>query len=318
MTARLRSTLVVVFVAALAAGALTACGGSSISVTATFDDVGDMVKNHSVQVADVRVGRITAIELTDDFRARVTMSLDASVPVPADVVPIVSKTSLLGEKYIELRPAGEPDEGPFLRDGDDLGDGIETPELEYVAERAIGLLGAVVANDVAALIRTGAEGFGGRGTELRSIIDDLAVISSTLAERSGDIAAIIDGFDRTAATLAAGDRDVDSLLVELAETTQILADNRDRALGALQQLSRLASVQNDLLDRFRSDVDRQIKQADVILGEVAAATGELGLVVDWLDQFLVALPLGIPGEFTQVYMWAVPASEDPRSPGGGP
>ena len=31
---------------------------------------------HAVQVADVRVGRITGIELTDDYRAEVTMEID--------------------------------------------------------------------------------------------------------------------------------------------------------------------------------------------------------------------------------------------------
>jgi phospholipid/cholesterol/gamma-HCH transport system substrate-binding protein len=287
-------------------------------VTATFDDVGDLVTQHSVQMADIRVGRVTSIDLTDDFRARVTMSLDGSVKIPKDSTPVVSKTSLLGEKYIELRPTGEAHEGPFLQDGDDLGEGIEAPELEFVAEQAIGLLGAVVSDDIAAMIETGAVGFGGRGQELRSIIDDLTTISATLAARSGEIAGIIDGLDRAAATLADNDAQVDALLTNLSDTTGVLVENRDRAVAALEQLTRLASVQNDVLNRFRADIDRQIGQADVILAEVAAASGELENVLIWLDQFITNLPLGIPGDFTQVYMWGISAESDDRSPGGGP
>lgn len=300
------------------AGALSACGGGgTITLTATFDDVGDMVARHSVQLADIRVGEITKIELTDDFRARVTMEVDGSIPIPQDVVPVVGKTSLLGEKFIELRPEGESDEGPFLVDGADLGVGIEAPELEYVAEKAIGLLGAVVSTDIATLIDTGAEGFGGRGADLRRLIDNLGVISQTLADRSQQIGTIIDGLDRATQTLAAGDDDISRLLANLAETTQVLVDNRQKALDALQALSRLAGIQNDLLDRYQTDLDRQIGQVDAILVRVASNSADVERLVTWLDRFITKLPQGIPGDFTQVYMWVVPQPDDPRTNGGG-
>ena len=48
-------------VALVMATLLSACGGGSYSVTATFDDVGDLQKSGAVQVADVRVGRISSI-----------------------------------------------------------------------------------------------------------------------------------------------------------------------------------------------------------------------------------------------------------------
>ena len=46
-----------------------------MELTAVFTDVGDLVAGHSVQVADVRVGSITGIELTDDYQAKVTMRI---------------------------------------------------------------------------------------------------------------------------------------------------------------------------------------------------------------------------------------------------
>ena len=49
---------------ALAMTLLSACGQGSYTVTATFDDVGDLQKSGSVQVADVRVGKISGISLT--------------------------------------------------------------------------------------------------------------------------------------------------------------------------------------------------------------------------------------------------------------
>ena len=307
--------LVTVVAAAVLAGALTACSGSdSITVTASFDDVGDLVSGHSVQVADVRVGRVTGIELTDDFNAEVTMSVRESAKVPRRSTAYLRTTSLLGEKFVELRPndTDHPARGPYLRDGDRIEQTGEAPEIEFFAEEAITVLGAVTGDDIATLVDTGAEAFGGRGADLRSLISDLATISATLASRTGEITAIIDNLDRATATLANGSDDVSQLLVNLATTTQVLSDNRNRAVSALQQLSRLAAVQNDLLERYASDMDRQLKQIDAIVAVAASQTGEVERVVDWLDRFLASTPRVIPKDMTQVYMWLVPEPTDPR------
>jgi phospholipid/cholesterol/gamma-HCH transport system substrate-binding protein len=307
-------------VAALATVGLPACGGpATIQLTATFDDVGDLVRNHAVQVADVRVGRVTGIELTRDFRARVTMRIRADVKVPRASTAYLRTTSLLGEKFIELRPddPAHPDRGPYLRDGDDLGRGRAAPEIEFVAEQAITVLGAVSAGDVATLVDTGAAGFGGRGSELRSLVSDLSAISATLADRSKEIAAIVDHLDRASATLAPDAEAVGSLFGRLAETARILAENRQRAVDALAQLGRLAAVQNEVLDRYVADVDRQVKQVSAILEVAAGQTAEVGSLVDWLATFTANLPRVVPEDFTQVYFWLVPEGSDPRSGGGG-
>src|SRR5207302_4490863 len=140
---------------------------------------------------------------------------------------------------------------------------------------------------------------------LRSLIGELSTISATLASRTNEIGRIIDGFDTTATALANGKGDLDGLLVNLADTTRVLADNRQRAVNALAQLSRLAGVQDEVLARYHADIDRQIKQVDAIVSVAAGQTNELGLLVDWLDRFTVAVPKVIPGDFTQVYLWVV-------------
>ena len=110
--ARPRRLTAVLLGVALGTTLLSACGKGSYTVTATFDDVGDLQKSGSVQVADVRVGKISGISLTPDFRAKVTMSLTKSAHVPKNSKALVRTTSLLGEKFIELRPLGPPTQAP--------------------------------------------------------------------------------------------------------------------------------------------------------------------------------------------------------------
>ena len=314
MRATTRSLLLVVVIAALALG-LSGCNRERTTITATFDDVGDLVPRHSVQVADVRVGSISRIRLTDDFRAEVTMALDPDVRIPKESQALVRTTSLLGEKFVELRPLGDPAEGPFLADGDVIRTARQAPELEFVAQEAVEVLGAVVATDVATLVESGAESFAGRGEDLHALLADLATISRTFASRTEEIGRIIDGLDQTTSTLAAGSAELEALFANLAETTQVLADNRERAIRALEQLSRLAAVQGDIMSRYRADIERQIAQVDAIVAVAAGQTAELGLVVDWLNRFVVGLPTVVVGDFTQVYGWFIPVEEDPRPQG---
>jgi len=313
--------------AQLVAGALaTALAASSctlpgrvegpVELTVVFDDVGDLVAGHSVQVADVRVGSITGIELTDDYRARVTMKVKDDLDLPANSEAVLRTTSLLGEKFIELRPPrdeeGEVVPAPgTLADGDEIAEAIQAPELEFVAEEAVQVLAGVVTNDLSTLIETGAVGFGGRASELGSLIDSLSVVSSTMADQTGNIVAIIDDLDRATATLAAGAGDIDQLLVNLVDTTTVLAENRDLTLQTLRDLTRLARAQNELVFQpFREDLERQISQLDVVLNLVAAQRAEVGSLLEWLAAFSLKAPKGIPEDFAQVYAWFQPAPMD--------
>jgi phospholipid/cholesterol/gamma-HCH transport system substrate-binding protein len=285
-----------------------------VEVTAIFSDVGDLVAGHSVQVADVRVGSITSIELTKDFRAKVTMRIKDGLDLPADSQAILRTTSLLGEKFVELRPPKEPKDKAILVDGARIpaSHTTEAPELEFVADEAVQILGSVGGSDLHTLIETGAVGFGGRAAELGSLVDSLGTVSATLAEQTGNIVTIINGLDQTTRTLAAGSADLDALLVNLSATTKVLADNRELALQTLRDLTRLAKAQNDeVFGPYRDQLDRQIKQLDAIVGLVAAQRGEVATLVDWLVQFTAKIPKGAPGDFAQVYGWfEIAALED--------
>lgn len=311
--------LATLLIGAVAASGCTLPGRveGPVELTATFDDVGDLVSGHSVQVADVRVGSITGIELTKDYKAKVTMRVKDGLELPDTSEALLRTTSLLGEKFVELRPARDADgnEAPssdILRNGDQIVRATQAPELEFVAEEAVNLLAGVASNDLSALIETGAVGFGGRAAELGSLIDSLSVVSDTLADQTDNIVTIIDGLDQATTTLANGSERVDRLLVNLADTTKVLADNRELTLQTLRDLTRVARAHNEIVfEPFRADIDRQIRQLDAILQIVAGQREEVGVLVDWLAVFTGKAPLGVPDDFAQVYAWAQPSFLEP-------
>jgi phospholipid/cholesterol/gamma-HCH transport system substrate-binding protein len=308
MTRFSAARLAVVAAVSLVATACTLPGTvrGSREVTATFDDVGDLVVGHSVQVADVRIGSIVDIELTDDYRAEVTMSIKDDLFVPVESRALLRTTSLLGEKFIELRPLDEDDpmSGANISDGDVITETATAPELEFVTEQAVQILGAVVSSDVATLVETGAIGFGGRAAELTSLVDDLTTVSGTLADQTDELVRIIDALDRSTATLAGASDDIDSLLVNLADTAMVLADNRDEAIEAIRQLTRLAKVQNDnIFEPYLAEVDNQIKQIDAILAEVDRNQAQVAELLRWTARFADKVPKAIPDDFAQVFVY---------------
>lgn len=310
MKRQLRIGALVAVAASLTAGCtLPGRVQGPVELTAVFDDVGDLVSGHSVQVADVRVGSVVGIELTDDYRARVTMSIKDDLELPADSEAVLRTTSLLGEKFIEIRAPEESSEGgDILVDGAEVARTSRAPELEFVAEEAVNLLGGVASNDLATLIETGSVGFGGRAVELASLLDSLSTVSGVLADQTDNIVTVIDGLDEATSTLAGGAERVDQLLINLADTTQVLADNRELTLQTLRDLTRLAADQNDFVfEPYRADMDRQIQQLDAILAIVAGQREEVGVLADWLAEFTRKTPLGVPGDFAQVYGWFQPA-----------
>jgi phospholipid/cholesterol/gamma-HCH transport system substrate-binding protein len=299
----------------LLAGALLAAGCAlpgqtegPVQLTATFSDVGDLVTGHSVQVADVRVGSVTKIQLTKDYKAKVTMKIKDGLHLPADSVAILRTTSLLGEKFIELRPPAadhaHPASKAVLVDGDAIGHTRAAPELEFVAEEAVNVLGAVTANDLANLVQTGGVGFAGRSVELGQLIDSLSGVSHTLAGQTSNIVSIIDGLDKATSTVAASDQQLDALLVNLSKTTQVLSDNRQLTLQTLRDITRLAKAQNtEVFEPYKTKVEAQVRQLDAVLDLVAQRRGELATLADWLVQFVQKTPKGVPQDFAQIYIW---------------
>jgi phospholipid/cholesterol/gamma-HCH transport system substrate-binding protein len=315
-----RSVAVLVVLAFVAAG-LTACSSGGLKLTAYFNDTGDLQTRGSVQMADVRIGTISKITLAPDFRSKVVMTVKSGVRIPKNSQAQLQDTSLLGEKFVALVPNGDPNQGPFLRSADTIDQTSKAPELEFVAQSAIELLSAVNTTSIATLVNTGAQVVAGRGPELTSLIRDLNSVSATLASRTTQIGQVIDNLDHATQTLAAGAPDLSSLLVNLSQTTQILSKNRDQVVTDLAALTKLAQAGDYSLQKYGADIDREIRQIDVITGSLANAQGQVANLIDWLQRFVVAAPKVVGNDpagtvscptpnrctgWAQVYMWAVP------------
>lgn len=73
------------------------------TITARFASIGDLRESAPVRIAGVNVGQVGKIELVG-YVARIQLSIDASVAVPADTIASIRTSGLLGESFVSLSP----------------------------------------------------------------------------------------------------------------------------------------------------------------------------------------------------------------------
>jgi len=114
-------------------GGVESLRAGGLQLTATFDESGGLKKRAQVVIGGVRVGQVKSIDLSDDFRARVTLDVDQKLALPADTSASILTSGVLGDQYIALEPGGEPD---MLRSGEP----IQFTQSAVILERLIGKL----------------------------------------------------------------------------------------------------------------------------------------------------------------------------------
>ena len=128
-------TLIALGLAVLATAVLMFRAGGDYRVTLTLDNAGQLVRGNQVKVGGRPVGLVESIELADDSRARIELSIDRDLaPLHEGSVMTLRSTSLSGiaNRYLALEPG--PNNAPEIPDGGEIRaeDGREAVDLDQV------------------------------------------------------------------------------------------------------------------------------------------------------------------------------------------
>jgi phospholipid/cholesterol/gamma-HCH transport system substrate-binding protein len=262
--------------AGLAAGlvgmaAMSACSSAPhLSVKATFADVGDLAVHAPVLLDDIKVGSVNGIAL-DGREALVTMAIDRGAHIPSNVVAQVTRTSLLGERVVELQvPAGSPAGPTLLADGQTIRRTEVRPDLEDLVQAGNTVLAPITASEVATLVDEGATGFGNQGPNLRILLDDFQQIVHTYAGQTNTIQSLIESMNQLNTALAAHASAQGQSVANTAQALNVLNDERIRLQNAIHALARLAVGARGILDAHEQDMEAFFSQARTILGVLQA------------------------------------------------
>jgi phospholipid/cholesterol/gamma-HCH transport system substrate-binding protein len=267
---------------ALAAAVLSGCGGGDgVEVRARFDDVGDLAEQAPVLLADIRVGKVTDISL-DGHQALVTMVLDRDADVPRDVIARVRRTSLLGERVIDLViPETLPEDAPSLRTGDLIEETDVRPDLEDLVVEGNDVLAPIAASEVATLVDEGAAGFGEQGDELRALLSNFARITDTYAARTDTLRGVVRSIGEFNAVLARQAGAHARSVASTRRSIRMLREEGRRLEVAVQGLTRLSVAGADIMADHRGEMDRFFDQMNVILGVLRSEQEAIEGLLAW-------------------------------------
>ena len=280
-----------------ALGYAAKCEGTS--VIANFEQVGDLVEAANVQSSDVVIGIVSKIELKG-WEAAVTMCLDENEQVPADVVARVRTTSLLGEKFVDLRPRTEGP--PYLEDGAVLGieDTGKATELEDVFAQLATILGAGNLEDLNRFTASQAEILRDSAGELRTVLAELHEFTDTLAVRKDDMAAAIDSLDHVAREIVDEQGVLKRFLDSFADSSGVLADQKGSLNDLLFSLDRFTRISIRLLEATEAGLDDQFRDLRPVLRTVVRNSARVRETIQTLAVFSQYFPESMPGDYLQL------------------
>ncbi len=115
----------------LTVGGVSYGGPEGMTLYASFDEIGGLKPRAPVVISGVKVGQVTDIELSEQFRAKATLEVDPDLEIPIDSSVSIVTSGLLGDRYLSLQMGGELD---VLVNGDE----ITFSESAVLLERLIG------------------------------------------------------------------------------------------------------------------------------------------------------------------------------------
>jgi phospholipid/cholesterol/gamma-HCH transport system substrate-binding protein len=268
----------------LLAGALASCGGSeAMQIQARFSDVGDLAPRAPVMMADVKIGTVDSISL-DQRRglALVTMNIEPTARVPVDAVARVRRTSLLGERIVDLVvPNDTPLSAPVLHDGGTIRQTEVRPDLEDLVRRGTNVLAPVAASEVATMVNEGGRGFGGQGRALRTLLGNYRQILQAYAARGAEIQSLIVNLNQFNGTLASHARAQGRSLVNSARALNVLRAESGRLRQAIHSLNRLSIGARGIMDAHSAEMGRFFEQMRVILGVLRSQQRSIVGLLAW-------------------------------------
>jgi phospholipid/cholesterol/gamma-HCH transport system substrate-binding protein len=263
-------------------------GNHPISLTIYFDNVLDLVPQSSVKLNDVPVGSVESVSLsspsdnsgdkaTNGWTAKVTVSVNDDVKLPANARAMVKQTSLLGEKYVDLeQPLDKPSSAP-LKSGDTipLTRTGSAPETEEVLGALSLLLNGGGLQQIKVITTELNKALDGNEAAIRHLLGQLNSFVGTLDQQKNQILDTLDRLNRLAITLNNNKKTIDNALDTFPQALSVLRSNRSKLTTMLVSLSRLGAVATNVINATQTNFVSSLKSLAPVVEQLTASGDNL-------------------------------------------
>ncbi|KQW53101.1 virulence factor Mce family protein [Nocardioides sp. Root1257] len=277
---------------------------------AEFKDASGLHVGNMVQVGGIRVGRVQDVELKDSHTVIVTFDVDNGVEFGTDTSASVEVLSLLGEKYLELQPAG-----PGQLSSDD----VIPVDRTQSAYDIVGVFSDLTTtteridtDQLSKALNVVADTTDKAAPEIEQSFRGIARLSQSVASRDDQIQALLKGSQSVSKVLAARSEDLVSLMKNSDLVFQEVQRRKQAVHLLLVNARDLATQLRGVAEDNKAQMGPALKEVDDLLSllnskdkQLKATLGALGPYVDilsniigtgpWFDAYasnLLAIPTG--------------------------
>jgi len=285
--------------------------GGTRDYSAYFADAAGLRPDSPVEVAGLRVGQVSSIDL-DGTKVVVDFNVDKGIELGDRTEAAIKTKTVLGAKYVELTPRGGGRlDGPIplqrttspYQLADALGDlsttinGLNTDELSA----SLATLADTFA-DTPPQLRAAVQGvsrfadtIAQRDQQLRSLLSNVSKVSGVLAQRSDQIVQLIANTNALLAQLRTQGSALDSVSGHISEVSRelrsFIEENRQTLKPALDKLNGVLAIVENRKARIQDAIKR--------LNSYAMSLGESVSSGPFFKGYVVNLP---PGQFIQPFI----------------
>lgn len=185
-------------------------GISGATYYAEFADASGLHTGNIVQIGGIRVGRVTGVELEGN-KVRVKFTVDHGVDFGTETGASIEVLNLLGEKYLQVTPAGP---------GQLEGHGTIPLDRTHAAYDIVGVLGDLTTTT--------------EHIDTDHLKDALNVLSDTIHSASPELEPTLQGVSRLSRTIASRDAGLRQLLHSANTVATLLASRRTDLIGLMK------------------------------------------------------------------------------------
>ncbi|WP_152665385.1 MCE family protein [Mycobacterium sp. UM_Kg1] len=263
----LRLGIVTVAVIALLCGGVLGMGKIGVgrlTYTADFAQAAGLSAGDQITVAGVRVGAVKGLRLEDDH-VSVAMEIDKGLHLGADTRASIKLTTLLGARYVDLRPAGAarlPGRRiPLVN--------TEVPyDLQSALQDATTTFDAVDAEKIAQSMTTLSQQLQGGPEILPQALDNITHLSAVIGARRDEIGNLLRSTQQVSELLGRQQGSLGVLLLQGRDVLADLAARREVIVRLINATTKLVAQLQPVLVADRRQTRELLTNLDGMLASV--------------------------------------------------
>jgi phospholipid/cholesterol/gamma-HCH transport system substrate-binding protein len=251
------------FAVTLQAGALS--GGTDVVLE--FADANGVESGAPVQVAGVRQGQVTGVEIVGDH---VEITVRTPAELSADTRARITTTNALGARAVALEPGRAWD--TLLNDEDEPRIPLERTELLVdlpgVTDETVELLEESDTDAAAQLFASLADVTEDQRDDLERLLDGMQTVGTVVEDNREDLETFLDDTNELLEVLNGADRDLLRTIDGVGATVAALNERREELVDFVRSTASFSATTADLVSEERERIDRILDEVAQLLALV--------------------------------------------------